>query len=309
MSGAGSLELEQITVEVPDTEHGLRDAYAAIFSRQFVRVLPYYIWAVSLHAFVVFLALLSPKRLFAILNFEILGLIILILSFSLLWVPGWRARLDARNSLLVGVPAVWRFTAKRVSCSLGERSSFDADLGVLYGVEKLPHGLLVLTHRLVVHWIPRSAFASERDFDQVAEWAAFGAPRYRERLKWKFAEWLAALLIAPSAIPLALYFAYLAQSGVNVLDSYPTLATIFGLSLPHCYALSWFVAAPIYGFLSRYTRRLPWFLLAGAALGALQTVGFMREIVPYQPGLAAWIAGFSTGALIHWLIVVRESRA
>jgi hypothetical protein len=300
-------DTSEITVEVPDSEGRVRDAYAAIFSRSFVRVLPYYIRAVCLYAFVVFLALVSPRRLFSALNFEILAVIILILCFSLFWLPGWRARVEGRNALLLGIATMWRFTAKRVSCSLGEHFSFDADWGVLYGVEKLPHGLLVQTHRVVAHWIPRSAFASDEAFDQVAEWAAFGAPRYRARPRRKIAEWIAALLIAPSAVSLALYLAYLAGSGLNLLDSYPSLATIVGITLPHCYALGWFVAAPAYGLLSRYTKRWPYFLLAGAALGAMQTLGFMKLIIPYQPGLAAWIAGFSIGALIHWAIVVREA--
>jgi len=298
-----------ITVEVSDTEERVRDAYAAVFSRSFVRVLPYYVWAAAIYTLVVFLSLVSPKRLFTISNFETLVLIILLACFSLVWLPGWRARFDRRSPLLSGIPAAWRFTQTRVACSLGEHSSFDADWGAVYSAEKLPHGLLVFTHRIVAHWIPRSAFASDADFDQVAEWAAFHAPRYRQRRRWKVAEWIAALLIAPSAVGLTLYFAMLVEWGQNLLDSYPSFAMVLGISLPHCYAVSWLLGAPAYWLLARSTRRLVFFLLAGAALGALQTFGFLKMIIPLQPGLAPWIAAFCAGGLVHWLIVVRESRA
>ena len=306
---AGTGPDPSISADVPDTEGRLREAYAAIFSRSFVRVLPYYVWAAALYAFIVFLSLLSPRRLFTVGNFETLGLIVLLACFSLIWLPGWRARLDQRSRLLAGIPSAWRFTRTRVTCSVGAHSSFDADWGALYGAEKLPHGLLVLTHRVVAHWIPRSAFANDGDFDQVAEWAAFGAPRYRQRRTWKVAEWLAALLIAPSAAGLTLHFAMLLQSGQSLLDSYPTLATVLAVSMPHCYAVSWLLGVPMYWLLARFTRHPGFFVLAGAALGAFQTLGFMQNIIPLQPGLAPWIAAFCVGALVHWLIVVRESRA
>ncbi len=305
--GAGSART--ITVEVPDSDRRLRDAYTAIFSRSFVRVLPYYVWAVCFYAFVVFVGLLSPKRLFTAGNLEILAVIVLLAFLSLVWVPAWRARLDKPNGLLANIPTVWRFTAARVACSIGEHSSFDADWRALYCAEKLPHGLMLFTHRVVAHWIPRSFFASERDFDQAAEWAAFGVPRYMQRATWKLAEWLAALVIAPSAVALTLYFSTMVQSGQNLLDSFPTLATVIGISLPHCYAVSWFLCAPVYWFMARFTRRPIYFLFAGAVLGAMQTTEPLRSILPFQPGLLAWLLGFCVGAFIHWLIVVRTRRS
>ncbi len=121
LSGAGTVPT--ITVEVPNSDRRLRDAYTAIFSRSFVRVLPYYIWAVCFYAFVVFVSLVSPKRLFTAGNLEILVVIVLLAFLSLVWVPAWRARLDKPNELVANIPTVWRFTATRVAPEAPSRAS------------------------------------------------------------------------------------------------------------------------------------------------------------------------------------------
>lgn len=295
-----------ITVEVPNTQQQARDTHTAVLSRSVYRVLPVYIWASCLYASIVYVSLLTPKRLFTLDSLETAVLIVLLFSSSFLWLPGWRARRDKPAKLLMGVPSQWRFTATRVMCQTGEHARSDFDWGVLHGAEKLTDGLLLFPLRTVAEWLPRSAFASDQDFDQVADWAAAGSPRYRQRRKRRLAEWVAALLIAPPAIALTLYVATLIESGKGVLDSFPTLMMVMPIALAHSYVAGWILGAPVYGVLARFTKRPIFFLGAGAVLGSIQVFAGMLSIFPVLQGLLAWSTGFGLGALVHWYIAVRE---
>jgi hypothetical protein len=58
--------------------------------------------------------------------------------------------------------------------------------------------------------------------------------------------------------------------------------------------------------IAREHARLIFFLVAGAALGATQTL-VPLSIFPQYSGLVPLTAGFCVGAVIHWFIAVRQS--
>jgi hypothetical protein len=297
-----------IVAEVPQSEAHLRATYAAVLSRSPLRVFPYYLWAGCVYALVFFVALLSPRNLFTLANAELLVLIVVLFLMSLLWVPGWRARRDHADGVGLEGAAAWTFTRERLECRAGERAGFELQWSAVHAVEKLPGGLLLFNHPRIAHWIPKSAFAAAADYDQAGAWAAFGAPRYRERRQWRIAEWITALALAPLAAPLALYFAMVVRSEGRLLESHLTLLHALAVGLPFAYAGGWLLGAPAWWIAARFTRRAAAFVAAGAAVGMIVGVALVRGLGfgGFGGTIAEWAAGFALAGLVHWFIVARK---
>jgi hypothetical protein len=270
------------------------------------RVTAYFLWAGWLAYLVIFLLGMDPRTMFG--WSWLMNAALLILGFLIAFnaTPAVAVRRMRPMALLTDAPIVWRFATNRVACDIGTWEHRDFAWEALNGVDILADGFFIVPNPRMCHWVPKSAFESEQDYEQVLSWARGKARSIRQFGGVRMAEWLVSLALVPFALPLPLTAIEL-FSAAGFSDDPAATASIFYTGMtPHYFAGYWILAATVFVVFHRRKVRalLPHAglaLLLGLAWDGFTPAGFAGNLPDWIASTCAWLfAGCA-----HWWIVVR----